>query len=239
MRLWIFYPRLPRRWTGAIFVCSPLLWVLRSQGPGAIDLSPPWVVSGPHWKAFVLGPGRGYTKLLVICLWCSKRSSISALYASPVREKRVKLWVTEEGWRWSKKEEEAFLSPPAWHPYMYALWPSYLHRHLMTLFIKSDSAMSIEGLTSTCKNTQPYSSSVDNKHRFNITAAHVSDLLTCSCVLHHRDKLSLGNRENLSLCCSRFNRILYLQLAGHMVKQGVSLLSPHSEKAISIKTSWM
>lgn len=32
---------------------------------------------------------------------------------------------------------------------MYALFPSYLHRHLMTLFIKSDSAMSIAGLTST------------------------------------------------------------------------------------------
>lgn len=46
------------------------------------------------------------------------------------------------------------LSSPAWQPYMYALFPSYLHRHLMTLFMKSDSAMSIAGLTSTCKRKQ-------------------------------------------------------------------------------------
>lgn len=40
---------------------------------------------------------------------------------------------------------------PAWHPYIKALWPSYLQRQRMTLFMKSDSAMSMEGLTSTCQ----------------------------------------------------------------------------------------
>ena len=58
------YPRLPRRWTGTIFACSLLLWVLRSQEPGPMDLSPPWVVSRPHWKASVLSPGDGLHKVV-------------------------------------------------------------------------------------------------------------------------------------------------------------------------------
>lgn len=69
-------------------------------------------------------------------------------------------WQRRAGMKMKKKE--GVLSSPAWHPYMYALWPSYLHRHLMTLFIKSDSDISIEGFTSTCQKTQSYSTSVDN-----------------------------------------------------------------------------
>jgi len=33
--------------------------------------------------------------------------------------------------------------------------PSYLHRHRITLFLKSDSAMSSDGFTSTCAGTEP------------------------------------------------------------------------------------
>lgn len=72
------------------------------------------------------------------------------------------------------KRQRSVLFSPAWHPYMYALWPSYLHRHLITLFKKSDSAISIEGFTSTCQKTQ------SRPNSFSITTAEVSSQLHTS-----------------------------------------------------------
>lgn len=86
--------------------------------PRAWGLNPPWVVSGPHRKTFILDPGMGYTKLLVICLWCSNRSSTSALYASPIREKTTVYQWWRKGEGRMKKERRGYLSSPAWHPYM-------------------------------------------------------------------------------------------------------------------------
>lgn len=100
-----------------IHICQAPFWLLSVSPhvPSAPVCSRSFQSHRPGQRRATL-----YTKLLLICLWCSNRSSTSALYASPT-----------------------------WQPYIYTLWPSYLHRHLITLFMKSDSAMSIVGLTST------------------------------------------------------------------------------------------
>lgn len=113
----------------------------------------------------------------------------------------------EWGYKW--KEEKGLLSSPAWHPYMYTLWPSYLHRHLITLFMKSDSAMSMDGFTSTCRRRWMRWTPADNAiHWFTATPLHPHpqphrpQSARCSCTLHHCDKLFfLGKSEHLSPSC--------------------------------------
>lgn len=224
MRLWIFYPHLPRRWTGAFFCVFsvivgpkvPWAWGHRPQP----TLSSLWA----PLEGLRTGPWDGLHKVVGDLPLVLKQVFNLCTVCVTYKEKKEHQWQKrgEIKMLWDKGKglsvltcmtsihvsSVAIIFAPTSHDVVHKVRLSHVHGGV-------DFHLKYDTITH----------AVDNKHWFNITTADASDLMTCSCVLHHCDKHLLGNRENLSLCCSHFDLTLYLQLARHMVKQGISLLS--------------